>query len=116
MKTTALCGVKCSTRFRKFAGPRYACRENPDQSNLQTLKPKQSRHTLFRFSWKWSRRSPSKVIERTYEEATEALHTGRESRHPEAAFAGQGTHPEASKELFTDKEPISKLLRNSISL
>jgi transposase len=33
---------------------------------------------LFRFSWKWSRRSPSKVKERTHEEATEALHTGRE--------------------------------------
>jgi hypothetical protein len=27
-----------------------------------------------------------KVMERTYEEATEALHTGRESRHPEAAL------------------------------
>jgi hypothetical protein len=40
---------------------------------------------LFRFSWKWRRRSPSKVKERTHEAATEALHTG--SRHPEAPFA-----------------------------
>jgi hypothetical protein len=29
-------------------------------------------------------------MERTHEEATEALFVGRESRHPEAAFAGQG--------------------------
>src|SRR5215208_3711373 len=39
-------------------------------------------------AWKWRRRSPSTVMERTYEEATEALLAGRESRHPEAAFAG----------------------------
>ena len=32
---------------------------------------------MFRFSWKWRRRSPSKVKERTHEEATEALHAGR---------------------------------------
>lgn len=37
---------------------------------------------LFRFSWKWRRRSPSKVKGRTHEEAAEALHAGRESRHP----------------------------------
>jgi len=30
---------------------------------------------LFRFSWKWRRRSPSKVKERTHEEAKEALHS-----------------------------------------
>ena len=46
---------------------------------------------LFRFSWKWRRRSPSKVKERTHEEATEALYTGRESRHSEAAFIGAGS-------------------------
>ena len=28
---------------------------------------------MFRFSWKWRRRSPSKVKERTHEEVTEAL-------------------------------------------
>ena len=44
--------------------------------------------TMFRFSWKWRKRSPGKVMERTHEEATEALHAGRESRHPEAAFVG----------------------------
>jgi hypothetical protein len=42
---------------------------------------------VFRFSWRWSRRSPGKVKERTHEEATEALHTGREGRHPQAASA-----------------------------
>jgi hypothetical protein len=29
-------------------------------------------------------------MERTHEEATEAPHAGRKSRHPEAALAGQG--------------------------
>ncbi len=33
-------------------------------------------------------------MERTHEEATEALHAGREGRHPEAAFAGEGAHLE----------------------
>jgi hypothetical protein len=35
---------------------------------------------VFRFSWKWRRRSPSKVKERAHEEPTETLRTGRESR------------------------------------
>lgn len=38
---------------------------------------------------------PVRYKERTHEEATEALLAGRESRHPEAAFAGQGAHLEA---------------------
>src|SRR5262249_29577858 len=42
---------------------------------------------VFRFRWKWRRRSPSKVMERTHEEATEALHARREGRHSEAASA-----------------------------
>jgi Uma2 family endonuclease len=42
---------------------------------------------LFRFSWKWRRRSPSKVMERAHEEATEALNARREGRHSEAASA-----------------------------
>ncbi|MBV8709444.1 MAG: DUF262 domain-containing protein, partial [Acidobacteriaceae bacterium] len=46
---------------------------------------------MFRFSWKWRRRSPSKVKERTHAEATEALYTGRESRHSEAASIGAGS-------------------------
>jgi len=29
---------------------------------------------LFRFSWKWRKRSPIKIMERTHEEATEALY------------------------------------------
>jgi hypothetical protein len=45
---------------------------------------------VFRFSWKWRKRSAAKITERTHEDATEALHAGREGRHPEAAFAGQG--------------------------
>jgi hypothetical protein len=46
---------------------------------------------LFRFSWKWRVRSPTKIMERTHEEATEALYAGRESRHPEAASVGAGS-------------------------
>jgi hypothetical protein len=38
-------------------------------------------------------------MERTHEEATEALHAGRKSRHPGAAFAGRGAHLEACDEL-----------------
>ena len=45
---------------------------------------------VFRFSWKWRRRSPIKLMERTHEEATEAIRAGREGRHPAAAFAGEG--------------------------
>jgi len=50
---------------------------------------------LFRFSWKWRRRSPSKVKERTHEEATEAIRARKKvailRRH------------------LLEKEPISKL-------
>ena len=38
--------------------------------------------------WKWRKRSPIKITERTHEEAAEALYAGRESRHPEAASVG----------------------------
>src|ERR1019366_21127 len=41
------------------------------------------------------RRSPRTVKERTHEEATEALHAGREGRHPAAAFGGEGAELEA---------------------
>jgi hypothetical protein len=34
------------------------------------------------------KRSPVKIMERTHEEATEALHAGRESCHPKEASAG----------------------------
>ena len=34
---------------------------------------------MFRLSWKWRKRSPIKIMERTHEEATEALHGGRDS-------------------------------------
>jgi hypothetical protein len=40
-------------------------------------------------SWKWRKRSSVKITERTHEETTEALHTGRESRHSEEAFGGR---------------------------
>src|SRR6266498_1521337 len=49
---------------------------------------------MFRFSWKWRRRSPIKLMERTHEEATEAIRAGREGRHSEAALAGEGAHLE----------------------
>jgi hypothetical protein len=32
------------------------------------------RAVVFRFSWKWRRRSPIKIMERTHEKATETLH------------------------------------------
>jgi len=55
--------------------------------------------SLFRFSGKWRRRSPSKVKERAHEEGTEALHAGREGRHPEAASPGEGADLEVCDEL-----------------
>src|SRR6266404_212762 len=55
--------------------------------------------TVLRFSWKWRRRSPGKVKERTHEEATEALHTPREGRHPQAASAGEGADLEALRRV-----------------
>jgi len=33
---------------------------------------------MFRFRWKWRKRCPIKIMERTHEEATEALSAGRE--------------------------------------
>ena len=45
---------------------------------------------VFRFSWKWRMRSHIKLMERTHEEATEAICAGREGCHPEAALAGEG--------------------------
>jgi len=50
---------------------------------------------LSRLSWKWRERSPVKITERTREKRTEALHGGREGRHPEAAFGGEGADLEA---------------------
>ena len=50
---------------------------------------------MFRFSWKWRRRSPSKAKERTHEEATEVL-------QPEEKVAILRRH-------LLEKEPISKL-------
>ena len=38
------------------------------------------------------KRSPVKIMERTHEEATEALYAGRESRHLEAASVGAGSY------------------------
>ena len=49
---------------------------------------------MFRFSWKWRRRSPTKLMERTHQAATKAIRAGRKGRHPEAALAGEGTHLE----------------------
>src|SRR5437899_1260256 len=50
---------------------------------------------LFRFSWKWRKRSTVKTTERTREERTEVLHGRREGRHPKEAFAGTGAGLEA---------------------
>lgn len=40
-------------------------------------------------SCKWRKRSSIKIMERTHEETTQALHAGREGRHSEAAFGGR---------------------------
>ena len=50
---------------------------------------------MFRFSWKWRRRSPAKVKERAHEEATEA-HTPKEK-------------VDVLRRHLLNKEPISKL-------
>ena len=39
-------------------------------------------------SWRWRKRSSVKITERTHEETTEALHTGKENRHSGKAFGG----------------------------
>src|SRR5580658_1840367 len=44
---------------------------------------------MFRPSWKWRKRSPVKIAERTREEAAKALHSRRKSRHFAAAFGGE---------------------------
>src|SRR5437899_12362857 len=44
---------------------------------------------LFRFSLEMEKRSPVKIMERTHEEATEALHAGRERCHPKEALLEQ---------------------------
>lgn len=46
-------------------------------------------HPMSRLSWKGRKRSSVKITERTHEEATEALHAGREGRYSEAAFGGR---------------------------
>src|ERR1700681_3859730 len=40
-------------------------------------------------SWKWRKRSPAKITERTHEKAKQALHTRKEGRNSEAAFGGR---------------------------
>jgi GNAT superfamily N-acetyltransferase len=42
---------------------------------------------VFRLSWKWRRRSPVKITERTLEKNTQTLHHRREGRHIAAPFA-----------------------------
>jgi hypothetical protein len=65
--------------------------------------------SLFRFSWKWRRRSSSKVKERTPEEATKAIRARREGRHPEAAFAGEGAHIEVMRWSGTSADGLLPL-------
>src|SRR5580658_8022654 len=64
---------------------------------------------LFRFSWKWRRRSPIKLMERTHEEATEAIRAGRGGRHPEAALAGEGAHLEVVRRSGTPADSLLPL-------
>ncbi|HYP08221.1 MAG TPA: hypothetical protein VER03_18450 [Bryobacteraceae bacterium] len=46
-------------------------------------------------------------MERTHEEATEALRARREGRNPEAAFAGEGTHLKNGAAAFEQKRPTN---------
>jgi transposase-like protein len=55
--------------------------------------------TLSCRSWKWRKRSSVKITERTREEATEALHAGREGCHSEAAFDGRSADLDLCDEL-----------------
>src|SRR5579872_2312498 len=50
---------------------------------------------LFRLSWKWRERSTVKIMERTREKDTEALHSRREGRRSAAAFTGAGANFQA---------------------
>ena len=48
-------------------------------------------------------------MERTYEEATEAIRAGREGRHPEAALAGEGAHLEVVRRRGTPADSLLPL-------
>jgi peptidoglycan/LPS O-acetylase OafA/YrhL len=61
--------------------------------------------SLFRFSRKWRKRSPTKITERTHEVAREALYAGRESRHPEAASVGAGSDLRITAKAAADSSP-----------
>ena len=83
------CGDGFCATFYVRPKPMVSCTikslaRRPRDSTSTSLTP------LFRFSWKWRKRSPVKIMERTHEEATEALRAARESRHPEEASAGAG--------------------------
>src|SRR6266496_2382859 len=71
--------------------PRLAGRGARHKNGGAWKNPRKPQDPVSRFRWKWRKRSPIKIMERTHEEATEALHAGRESRHPEAASAGAGS-------------------------
>lgn len=60
-----------------------------DESVLDSIIDRTLFLCLSCLSWKWRKRSSVKITERTYEEAKEALHAGREGRHSEEAFGGR---------------------------
>lgn len=75
LETTEAAQLSFEERFALLVDQQWLWKEN---------------RALSRLSWKWRERSPVKITERTREETTKALHRRRESRHPEAAFAGTG--------------------------
>jgi hypothetical protein len=50
---------------------------------------------VFRFSWKWRRRSPTKLWRERMKKQRKHYNAGRKGRHPQATFAGEGAHLEA---------------------
>src|SRR3712207_6831477 len=69
---------------------------------------------MFRFSWKWRRRSPIKLMERMHEEATQALRAGREGRHPAATFAAEGAHLQAVRRSGTPADRLLPLAEGAL--
>jgi hypothetical protein len=51
------------------------------------LKAYNRSYTVFRFIWKWRKRSAVRIMERTHKEPTEALYAERRTRHSEEASA-----------------------------
>jgi hypothetical protein len=61
---------------------------------------------MFRFSWKWGKRSSVKTMERTHEEATEPLHPSAEQER--IAYL--------EKKIQTKDEVLAELMAEHVAL